>query len=155
MTYVVYLFGFHTPYLRADHAHVLFPVVPPVDVVDLARDLLEVARNVVQRLAPVGLLQDLSRLLLQEAHLLGDHGELAASHCTSELVRLEEQRIFYTVYYTLSLSISIYSSSPFSPSVFATPAPPDRIGSSFPTYPGQPEESRRARGCGQQDSLEK
>ena len=51
-------------HLWRDHAHVLPPVCrPPVDVVDLARDLLEVARDVVELRVRVRLLKDLKNNL--------------------------------------------------------------------------------------------
>ena len=62
-------------YLGGDHAHVLLGVEVGllVHVVGLAGDLLEVARDVVEVGVPLGVLQNLLRLLLQEANLLSDH----------------------------------------------------------------------------------
>jgi hypothetical protein len=64
-----------SPLFRRNHAHILLSRVRlPVDAIDLAGNLHEVAGNVVQLRALIGLLQHLPSLLLQEANLLGNHG---------------------------------------------------------------------------------
>ena len=56
-------------YRGRDHAHVLLAGFLFVDIVRLSRDLLEVARNVMQLRTEICVLKYLVRLLLQEPYL--------------------------------------------------------------------------------------
>lgn len=64
--------------LWTEHGEVALARGPPVQVVEGAGLLDHVARHVVQVSVVLGLLQHLSRLLLEEPHLLGNHLQLVA-----------------------------------------------------------------------------